>query len=71
MKASLTVKEQLDSYLDQLSEQDQERVLAYARCLARIPQGIPTQEFIDFFHQFPLSDQEKDDMRRIMEEIGR
>ncbi len=71
MKASPTLKEQLDSYLDQLSERDQERVLAYARRLARLPQGIPTQEFIDFFHRFPLTDEEKDGMRRIMEEIDR
>jgi len=70
LQSTPTLKEQIDTYLDRLSEQDQARVLTYARRLAHAPQGIPTQEFIDFFHQFPLSQDEKDEMQRIIEEIG-
>ncbi|HLY32059.1 MAG TPA: hypothetical protein VKQ36_13595 [Ktedonobacterales bacterium] len=69
MQVSPSIKEQIDSYLDQLSAQDQARVLAYARRLVTGPQGIPTQEFLDFFRQFPLSQEEKDEMERIIEEI--
>ena len=69
MQVHSTLKEQIDAYLDQLSEHDQERVLAYARRLAAGPQGIPTQELLDFFRQYPLTDEEKEEMQHIMDEI--
>jgi|GEM_PF-1362821 hypothetical protein len=69
MKATSTTKEQINSYLDRLSLQDQERVLAFVQRLAGVPQGIPAQEFLDFFRQFPLTQEEADNMRQILDEI--
>lgn len=71
MQISPTIKEQIDASLDQLSERDQARVLAFAHALISGPQGIPTQEFFDFFRQFTFSKEEKGDMQRIIEEIER
>ncbi len=65
-----TTKQQIDELLDTLSPRDQARVLAYARSLNELPEGVSSQELVDFFHQFTVSPEEAAAMTRIYEEIG-
>lgn len=65
-----TTKQQIDELLDMLSPRDQARVLAYARSLNELPEGVSGQELVDFFHEFAVSPEEAEAMTRIYEEIG-
>ncbi len=73
MQTAQTTKQQIIEGLDALAEADLEKVLAFMRALSAGPQrprGIPAQEFIAFFKQFPpFTPQEVEDITRIMDEI--
>ena len=73
MQTAQTTKQQIIEGLDALSEADLEKVLAFIRALAQgpqRPQGIPAQEFVAFFQQFPApTPEEAEEMKRIMDEI--
>ncbi len=75
MQTAQTTKQQIIDSLDALSESHLEAVWALARALSegpQRPQGIPAQEFIAFFKQFPpFTPQEVEDITRIMDEIKR
>jgi hypothetical protein len=75
MQTAKTTKQEIIEGLDALSQADLERVLAFMRALSagpQLPPGIPAQEFIDFFKQFPPpTPEEAEEMIRIMEEIER
>jgi hypothetical protein len=73
MQTAQTTKQQIIAGLEALSEADLERVLAFMRALshgAQRPRGIPAQEFLAFFKQFPPpTPEEADAMKQIMDEI--
>jgi hypothetical protein len=73
MQTAQTTKQQIIEGLDALSETDLEKTLAFMRALSQgpqRPQGIPAQEFIAFFQQFPpFTDDAREAMIQIMEEI--
>ncbi len=73
MQTAKTTKQEIIEELDALSQADLERVLAFMRSLAagsQLPPGIPAQEFIDFFKQFPpFTQEEVDQITAIFEEI--
>lgn len=73
MQTAKTTKQEIIDKLDALSQEDLERVLAFMHALSRTPgrpPGIPAQEFIAFFKQFPPpTPEEAEAMKRIMEEI--
>ena len=75
MQTAKTTKQEIIDGLDALSPEDLERVLALVRSLSgnlQLPPGIPAQEFIDFFKQFPPpTPEEAEEMIRIMDEIER
>jgi hypothetical protein len=75
MQTAQTTRQQIIEGLDALSEADLEKVLAFMRALSQSherPQGIPAQEFVTFFQQFPPpTPEERAAMMQIMEEIAR
>jgi aspartate/glutamate racemase len=62
------VKQMIDSVVDRLSPHDQEKVLIFARALT-LPRGISGEELAKFFAQYSLTDEEKQQMQQIMEEL--
>jgi len=75
MQTAQTTKQQIIEGLDALSEVDLANVLAFMRARSQgpqRPQGIPAQEFVAFFQQFPsFTPQEVEDIKRIFDEIER
>ena len=62
-------RKQLLSVFDHLSADDQQCVLAFAQNLANEPEGIPVDEFVQFFRDHPVTPDEAEKMRRIMDEV--
>jgi hypothetical protein len=63
-----TPKQRLTRIFDQLSPDNQEKLLTYAIKLT-LPKGASGQELIEFFAQYPVSEEEREQMQQIMEEI--
>lgn len=75
MQTAKKTKQEIIDGLDALSQEDLERVLAFMCALTQTAQrapGIPAQEFIDFFKQFPpFTQEEVDQITAIFDEIER
>lgn len=85
MKTMPTPKQQIVDLLDSLSNLDQQRILAFTRTLLRIsgahpaaeekaetsthPKGMSGKELVEFFQQFPITQEEADEMTHILEEL--
>ena len=71
MKTLPNTRQQIIDYLNQLSPEDQERVLAFVRALSGEPQGIPGKELIEFFRRYTFTKEEADEMTLILEEMSK
>lgn len=71
MKTLDSTKQQIIEQLDHLSQEQLDEVLAFVKRLGKgkLPQGISGKELADFFRQFTFTQEEKDEMTRIMKEM--
>ena len=79
MKATPTIRQQIEDMLATLSPQSQAKVLAFVQATARAeanavasPAAGPAsgQDLLDFFDKYPLTAEEAAELARIYQEIG-
>jgi len=68
MQTLPSVKQQIVDTLDELPQHGQEKVLAFARSLL-LPAGIDGNELVEFFESFPLTPDEIQQMKQVLDEL--